>query len=55
MGTESFLGVKRSGHVVDHSPSSSTDVKKESSYTSTLLLSLRGLFQVEIYLNLHIF
>jgi hypothetical protein len=35
MGTGSFPGVKRSGRGADHPPPSSTEVKKEYSYTST--------------------
>jgi hypothetical protein len=35
MGTGSFPGVKRPGRGADHQPTSSAEVKKEYSYTST--------------------
>jgi hypothetical protein len=41
MGTWSFPGVKRPGRGADHPPSSSAEVKKEYSYTSTPPLGLR--------------
>jgi hypothetical protein len=44
MDTGSIPGVKRPGSGGNHPPSSSTEVKKEYSYTSSPLLGLRGLF-----------
>ena len=46
MYTGSFTGVKRPGRGVDHPPHLATKLMKDWSYTSTLPLSLRGLYQL---------
>jgi len=43
MGTGSLPEVKRPGRGVDHPPLLARRLKKEYSYTSTLLMGLRGL------------
>jgi hypothetical protein len=42
MGTGSFLGVKRPGRGVDHPSHPASRLKKEYSYTSTLLWAFVG-------------
>ena len=49
LGTGSFPEVKRPGRRVDHTPSSSAEVKERVSYTSTATLGLRGLLYFELH------
>jgi hypothetical protein len=44
MGTGSFPGVKLPGRGADHPPTSSAELKKEKSYTSTPPMGPRSLF-----------
>jgi hypothetical protein len=55
MGTGSFTGAKRPGHVVGHPPHIALRLKNEYSYTSTPPLGLRGLYYGKIYLYLYIY
>jgi hypothetical protein len=48
MGTGSFLAVKGPGRGVGHPPHLAPRLKKESSYTSTPTVGLRGLFWGEL-------
>jgi len=52
MGTRSFLGVKRPGCGVDHTPHLVLRLKEEYSFASAPPLGLRGLFWGKLYLYL---
>jgi hypothetical protein len=49
----SFPGVKRPGHGVYHPPPPSAKIKERYTYTSTLPLSLHGLFYGEHHIYLY--
>ena len=51
----SFLGVKRPGYGVDHSPPSSVEVKERVELYSTPALGLHGLYYGEFYLYFWLF